>query len=127
MVKTVDNMFSNHESKFLISLLLTIFIELIVLFIMIRFFYKVQKSRISTKMLFFTGFICSFATLPYVWFIFPYLFENRIFYILVAELFAVLFESVIIYFLLKLNFAKSLAVSFFCNMISFLIGLSIIH
>jgi len=112
-----------YEQQFLLALLFTVFIETAVLFIITRLVLKLSPKKIPSNLLLFTGLICSFATLPYVWFIFPMFFRQRIAYIIFAEAFAVLLESAIIYYLLKLSFKKSFAISLVCNATSFLLGL----
>jgi hypothetical protein len=114
-----------YEYKFLISLLLTIIVEIISLFILIKFFFK--KEKIKNQILFFAGFLCSFATLPYLWFIIPLLVKTRLPYILIGEIFVVLIESFIIFFMLKINYKKSIIISFICNIISFLLGLLLLN
>ena len=112
-----------YEYKFLISLAFTLFVEIIFLFILIKFFFVKDTKRISNFLLLFTGFLCSFATLPYLWFIMPFLIRTRIPYILFGEFFVILIESFIIFFLLRINYKKALIISLICNLASFLLGL----
>ncbi len=114
-----------YEYKFLISLLFTIFIEIITLLVIIKYFLK--KEKIKNTLLLFTGFLCSFATLPYLWFIIPLIVQTRLPYILIGEAFVILIESFIIFFMLKLNYKKSIIISFICNLISFLLGLLLLN
>lgn len=111
-----------YEYKFLISLAFTIFIETITLYLLIKFFYKYEDAKISNSHLVFTGFFSSFATLPYLWFIIPLVIKTRIQYILFGESFVILLESLIIFFLLRINLKKSFYISFICNILSFLLG-----
>ncbi len=112
-----------YEYEFLISLVFTLFIETITLYVLIKFFYKNYGTKISNSLIIFTGFLSSFATLPYLWFIIPLFIKTRIQYILFGESFAILLESLIIFFLLRVNLKKSFSISFICNILSFLIGL----
>ena len=112
-----------YEYKFLISLAFTIFIEIITLYILINYFFKYDRAKISNSLLLFTGFLSSFATLPYLWFIIPLFIKTRIQYILFGESIVILLESLIIFFLLRVNLKKSFSISFICNILSFLIGL----
>jgi len=114
-----------YEYQFLQSLLLTFVVETAVLFTIARFFLKITDKRISNSLLFFTGFICSFATLPYLWFILPLFLKTRMPYVILGEFFVVMVESVIIFYVLKLSFRKSFIISFICNASSFLVGLII--
>lgn len=108
---------------FLLAFLVTIFIETLILFLLFKTRYK--KLNITNKLLLITGFITSFSTLPYVWFVFPAFITSRFPYIAFSECFAILIESVIIYKLLKIDYKKALLVSIICNVISFSIGLLI--
>lgn len=116
-----------YEYKFLISLLFTIVIEIITLFIIIKLFLKKDKKEITNTLLLFTGFLCSFATLPYLWFIIPLLVKTRLPYVLIGEIFVILMESLIIFFMLKLDYKKSIVISFICNIVSLLLGLLILN
>ncbi|WP_053004307.1 hypothetical protein [Flavobacterium sp. ABG] len=107
--------------NFLKVLLLTVFIETILLFLLFKTKYK--TLQIENKLLLLTGVTTSFLTLPYVWFVFPAFIQSRIPYILYSECFAIVIESVLIYKLLKIEYKKALLVSILCNGISFLIGL----
>jgi hypothetical protein len=112
----------NYEVLFLQSLALTICIESVVLWIMIKLIYKIDKPL---NTLLFTGVFASFATLPYVWFIFPAFISVRWAYILSAESFAVIVETLIIHYNLKTGYSRSFILSLVCNMVSFGIGLII--
>ncbi|KUJ61961.1 hypothetical protein AR687_10410 [Flavobacteriaceae bacterium CRH] len=114
---------STEIVNFLLALLFTIFIETLILFLLFKTKYK--KLNINNKLLLFTGFITSFSTLPYVWFIFPAFIHSRFPYILFSECFAIAMESFIIYKLLKIEFKKAILVSIIANVISFGIGLLI--
>jgi len=116
-----------YEYKFLISLAFTLFIEIITLFAIIKYFYKEDSAKISNSIIFFTGFFSSFATLPYLWFIIPLFIKTRFQYILFGESFVILLESLIIFFLLRINLKKSFSISFICNILSFLIGLILLN
>jgi len=113
----------DYELLFLKSLALTIVIET---FVMIVFFRLIIKQRdIEISRLLITGFIASFATLPYLWFVFPNYIDQKIWYVIIGESFAVLVETFIIGVILKTKFIQSLWCSLSCNAISFLTGLII--
>ena len=112
-----------YEYKFLISLLFTIFIETITLLIIIKFFFNKENKKITNPLLLFTGFLCSFATLPYLLFIIPLLIKTRIPYILLGELFVFIIEILILFFILRISYKKSIVISLVCNLLSFLLGL----
>ncbi|MCE3230071.1 MAG: hypothetical protein K0S32_4622 [Bacteroidetes bacterium] len=108
---------------FLRSFLITILAELIVLFILFKTLYR--SLNIKNGILLFTGFISSFATLPYAWFVLPTLIEGGPTYIIVSEISVTLIESFMIYGLLKINYKKAIIISVICNLISFLIGVGL--
>ena len=113
----------NYELLFFKSLVLTICIETTVLIIIFR--WILVKKELGISRLITAGFITSFATLPYLWFIFPYYIFPKVLYVLVSELFAILIETVIISAILRTKLTISLICSFACNLISFLTGLVI--
>ena len=113
----------DYELTFLKCLVLTILIETIVLIIFFRLIVKTKEIEISKLLI--TGFVASFATLPYLWFIFPNYIDHTILYMLTGESFAVLVEAVIIGAILRVKFIQSFLCSLTCNMISFFIGLII--
>lgn len=114
---------STEIFNFFKALLFTIFIETLILFLLFKTRYK--SLQIQNALLLVTGIIVSFATLPYVWFVFPAFLPSRVPYIAVSECFAILAESFLIYKLLKIDYKKAFLVSLICNIISFSIGLAI--
>ena len=112
-----------YEYEFLFSLIFTISIETAVLFYLIRFIFKMDKSQLSNPLLIFSGIICSMATLPYLWFIFPVFLKSRTMFMIIGEIYVALVEAVILSFLLRLEAKKALIASVACNVISFIFGL----
>jgi uncharacterized membrane protein len=112
-----------YEITFLKALLLTIFIETTVLFTLFKIIYKAEK--VNNWILLLTGILATFATLPYLWFILPFLIKTKLWYVISSEVSAILIESLIIMGLLRTNYPKALLVSVICNTASFLIGLLI--
>lgn len=112
-----------YEQKFLSALFFTILVETPILFIFIRRIYKIRKSELPNSLLLFSGFICSFATLPYLWFILTMFINARVPFVISGELLAIAIESIILRFVLKLDIYKAGITSFFCNALSFLLGL----
>jgi hypothetical protein len=113
----------DYELLFLKSLVLTITIETFVLILFIRLIGKLKD--IGILRLLFTGFIASFATLPYLWFVFPDYIDTKLWNIIIGESIAVLVETFIIGAILRIKFIQSLWCSLSCNAISFLTGLII--
>ena len=111
-----------YETRFLISLFLTLTIEVPILFFLIRFFYK--NKTISSKKIISSGVIASTLTLPYLWFVLsPYINSN--YYVYIGEVLILCFEALIYNQFLELNIKKSFIVSLICNVVSFVIGLFI--
>jgi len=109
-----------YETRFLISLFVTLTIEVPILFFLLGFFNK----KISIKKIISVGIVASALTLPYLWFVLsPYVLSN--YYIYIGEILILLIESVIYNQFLELNLGKALSISFVCNLVSFLIGLMI--
>lgn len=115
----------NYEFKFLFSLTYTILIEIIVLYFILKIRYLNNNVKYKYSQILFIGILCSFATLPYLWFILPILLNDYILYNIIGEIFVIIIESLILYFYLKLPYKKMLIVSFTCNIISYSIGLII--
>jgi len=113
----------DYEIAFLKALLLTISIETVVLYILLKFVFK--KPKVLNRVILIAGITASFATLPYLWFIYPLFLRTRLTYIIVSELTAVLLESFILLGFLRVNYIRALILSFICNATSFFIGLMI--
>lgn len=113
----------DYELLFLKSLGLTILIEMSVIVIYFRLIFRLNEVTISRLLI--TGFIASFATLPYLWFILPNYIDQKIWYVIIGESFAILVETIIIGVILRIKFLNSFLCSLTCNMISFLTGLII--
>lgn len=113
----------DYELLFLKSLLQTVLIESAVLLILFKLVYKIKE--IGVPRLLFAGFLASFATLPYLWFVLSTYVDQRIWFMLIGESFAVLMESFILMALLRVKYLKALFTSLVCNLVSFSIGLLI--
>jgi hypothetical protein len=112
-----------YEYLFLFSLFLTILIETSVLFLLVRYYFKIDN--ISNSILLFAGIFSSFSTLPYLWFLLPQFIDSYNSLALIGELSVFLVESVVYYFVLKVTIQRALILSFACNLVSFLIGMMI--
>lgn len=114
-----------YETQFLFSLFLTVAVETAVLFILLRKLAKVQAKKVPGAQIVFSGVLASAATLPYVWFVLPAFFGSFQSFVLVSELFAVVAETVMYFFLLRQGLKTSFLLSLACNAASFLLGLAI--
>ena len=116
-----------YELHFLSALFQTIVIETLVLIGIVRLLFKINKEVLSYRILIFTGFVASGATLPYVWFIFPVVINSYNARVVTSEVFAVAVETAIIAAFLHLNVKESFVVSLLCNTTSFFLGILIFH
>lgn len=112
-----------YETRFLISLLITLIIEVPILYILLRFAYK--NKKLSVPKIIFAGFFASALTLPYLWFVLsPYFLSN--YYIYIGEGLVFLVEALIYNQFLGLRFSQAVFISGVCNVVSFIIGLVIL-
>lgn len=114
---------TTYEQLFLGALCLTVAIETLALFIAARKLLHIDKKAASDALLIFCGAFLSFATLPYVWFIFPAFTQGGAQYIAAAELFAFSAEAAAYAFILRIGWKQAAILSFICNAASFLLGL----
>jgi len=114
----------SYEQMFLAALCFTAAVETAVLFLCARGLFKMKANEAPDALLLFCGIALSFATLPYVWFIFP-MFAGGTIYIAGAEIFAFAAEAIGYRFILKTGWKRAAALSFICNAASFALGLLI--
>jgi len=81
-----------------------------------------NPKEAPNSILLFCGISLSFATLPYVWFVFPMLASGTA-YVVFAELFAFAAETIGCKLILRVDWKRAAALSFICNAGSFLLGL----
>lgn len=110
-----------YELYYLYSLLQTVVIETIVLFFAIR---KIYKWHVENSDIIFLGIFCTFATLPYVWFILPMIkvYSSYMLYVLISELFVLLVEMIILYKVMKVSYRDALVLATLMNLSSYLLG-----
>ena len=108
-----------YEHSFLHALLLTIFIEVPIVFAMARYIYK--KREYSDIVL--VSVVASVITLPYFWFILPVYVSDRNFYIFIGESLVVLIEAFLYWRLLKLKLHQAFLLSLVANCISACLGI----
>lgn len=101
-------------------MLLTIVIELLLLYLILKTKYK--HIEISTKKLLFSGTLMSVSSLPYIWFVFPVFITTLLPYTLISEIFAIVIETLILSHLLPLDYKKTFFIACLCNIMSFGIG-----
>ena len=103
------------ETRFLLSFILTLIIEIPILIFLYKIVFKLKKQ--SLLRLIGVGFLASALTLPYLWFVFPF-YVNTIYYIYIGELLVFLIEALIYYEFLEIKLKKALIISFIANIIT---------
>jgi len=113
----------NYVHQFILNWLFTLLVEVPVLIIIVRYFFKVSKEKISLSYLIISGTFASTMTIPWVWFIFPVLLYNSVTVaITIGEVFAFVIEAVFYFFAFKVSVRQALIISFIANAFSFLLG-----
>ncbi|MGM0601465.1 MAG: hypothetical protein ACQETH_16760 [Candidatus Rifleibacteriota bacterium] len=117
------NSMQHYQARlFFAYLFLTITLELPVLFAIVRKVFKIQADEISAKTLFVCGGLCSFATYPYVWYVFPALIADQTVALIVAEIIVIFIEFILIKEILKISSFRSFIVSLVCNLFTIVLG-----
>lgn len=111
----------SYENYFLNSLILTLIVEIPILYIYVKYIIKNSENLNSI----FVGIIASCLTLPYLWFILPVYISDRISYLIIGELAIVLVEAIIYFKLLKLKFGQAFLISLVANALSVFVGMMI--
>lgn len=107
----------SYDQKFLIAMEFSLASEILVLLILNRLL-KLKKR--PTDVLF-AGFLATFSSIIYLWYILPnYL--SGINYLIIGELLVLLFETVVLKKLLQVNWLTALLLSFTANLVSFSLG-----
>ena len=112
---------ADRLAKFWIAWILTILIETIVLFIIVKLFRK--EDQISNKRLIFIWILASTITLPLLRFVLPIFVSDETIYMVAWELAVTLIEIFIIKYWLKISRWKAILASVVCNLCSFLFWL----
>lgn len=108
-----------YQELFLRMLFFTILTETACLFIITRKLFNIDKSLTPNSKIMFSGFIASFGTLPYLWFVLPWVIKDRLIFVIVGEIAVVLIEAMIYYFMLQLKPKRALIASILCNLASY--------
>ncbi len=114
---------------FLAALATTIAIETLGLYVLLRFAFKLDRETIGTPQILFAGIFVNFATVPYVWYVFPSLHVAQNFYssVFLSEVFITIVEAIFYRFYFRMKFEKTIILSFVCNAVSFLIPMVLNH
>jgi len=107
---------------FLQSLLFTIAVETVVVLIVVRKVFRKTADDLSNQKLIGIAVFASFATLPYVWYVFPSLLHPFSFAVIVGEAFAVVVETIFYVMVLPLSKKEAFMLSIFANVASYVLG-----
>lgn len=108
-----------YETRFLLALVTTWVIEISILIVLIRYFFR--DKALPLPSIIGTGALCTALTLPYLWFILPP-YVDAANYLIIGETLVFLVEAFILNRLLGLKPAVALICSFSMNLASFLLG-----
>lgn len=112
-----------YTHNFLTSLAFTCTVETLVLIVFVRLYLR-RTTPIST--LIFSGLFASFATITYVWYVFPVMVPKSVMpSVFLSEPFAFVVEAIFYRFVLRLSWAEALAASFLANTVSYLGGIGL--
>jgi hypothetical protein len=115
-----SNMYS-YTLTFIAATTYSIVVETIIVMLLIRFVLK--SIQIPPRTIIGTCFIATFATIPYVWYVFPILWYHSIFVsILFSEIFAVFIETTIYTMMLKITLRQAFILAFLANIVSYFSG-----
>lgn len=105
------------------SAALTIGLELIVLFLTVRFWFKLSSDKLPSPLLLFAGVFASAGTLPWLWFVLPAILRPYLVFVLIGELLVWGAEAVFYRAVLRTGWGRSALLSLACNVSSFAAGL----
>ena len=108
-----------YETRFLISLFLTLIIEIPVVFWLIKYIFKIKTKN---SRIFFSAAIASILTLPYLWFVMPS-YINATYYLFIGEFIVFLVEAIIYWQLFEIKYWKAILISLIANILSFVVGI----
>lgn len=114
-----------YEGMFLEALGLTVAIETAALWGLTRLFRRGGSAPAPGRIAA-CGILCSSATLPYLWFVLPAWLTKRAALMAIGEPAVTLVEAGILMLALPARPARALALSFGCNLASWLMGLIVL-
>ncbi|MEK7546744.1 MAG: hypothetical protein AAB536_01010 [Patescibacteria group bacterium] len=107
--------------RFITSLVFTAVVETAILLLIFKFIWK--KPALDYKSIIFAGLFASFATIPYVWFVFPYAYNwSPDASLVFSELFAFAVEAIFYRLFLKISWRTAFVASFCGNAASYFGG-----
>jgi len=112
-----------YEKLFLLSLLVTLCIEVPVVFFLVRK-KAINISPIDSIVI---SAIASLLTLPYLWFIFPVYIADYTTYVVIGEIVVIIIEALIYWRLFRISMTRALVLSVIANISSVILGFLIMQ
>ena len=101
---------------------LTVGLELVVLFLAVRLWFKLPPPTLSSRLLLFAGVFASAGTLPWLWFILPRVLVVYVWLVVGGELLVWAVEALFYRMVLRTGWIQSALLSLACNLVSFGLG-----
>jgi hypothetical protein len=108
------------QIEFLLSLGITLAIEVPLIFILLVYVFRLFK--LSKRQVLIVAILASLTSLPYLWFVLPSFVDARL-YVYYGEGFVLLLETIIIFLLLRVKFWQAIVTSLLANLSSYFVGL----
>jgi hypothetical protein len=105
--------------RFLTSMVFTVVVETSVLFFLLTYVFR--RTHLKPSTILFAGFFASFATIGYVWFVFPAFFPRNV-SLWWSEPFAFIVEAFFYRMYLKVSWREALILSLVANAASYFLG-----
>lgn len=112
----------HYTYSFILYLIITLLVESMVVFLLLRKIIKIKKQELSDREIISATILASSLTIPYVWFVFPFLFSNFVVAILISEMLAVFVEMIFYKIYIRLSFKNAFLISLIANAASFGLG-----
>lgn len=113
----------SYTYQFLFFAVFTIVVETVVLFLLARKVFKIDKQTLSTRKIVATGIFASMITLPYVWYVLPTLvYWSYDLQLGIAEVLAVALEAIFYCVFLLPRWKWAILASVVCNAASFFLA-----
>lgn len=108
-------------------LALTLLIEIPVLFLVVRGWFRLSEPETASRFLLIGGFSASALTYPYLWFLLPILVNDYTHRHVIGELLIIVTETLVLYGTLRLPLSRAFWASFICNGASIGVGVVLNH
>lgn len=110
-----------YVHRLITSLFFTVVVETLIIYLLLKFVFK--EKHLTGKQIVLAGIFASFATIPYVWFVFPNLMDwPRNVSLIYSELFVFMVEAIFYKIFFKTSWFISLFLSLIANIVSFTLG-----